>query len=268
MQAALEAARAWLQGARGADGGWSYRPGQTSRPEPSILLAAAGLEPPLGWLEAHDLGWAGRLVPTILRDNPGAGPLRERELNRLLTRRSRTGMATADFDASLPAWGWVEGTAGWTEPTAHALLALRAAGRGDAPEATQATAFLLDRQGADGGWNYGNPRILGRDLDSAPVATGWTLLALAGLGGSSLASARGLAWLRSRCAELPTSHSLALLVLAERAHGDSDDATAQALRARQGPDGAWLGRADLTALACAALAAAGGAACPMLPEGA
>jgi hypothetical protein len=265
VQTALEAARAWLRTQRGADGGWSYRPGQASRPEPSVLVAAAGVEAPISWLEGRALGWAGRLVPTALRYQPGSELLRARELERLLAQRSRTGLAMEDFDASLPAWGWVEGTAGWTEPTAHALLALRTAGHHDDARAREAQAFLLDRQGADGGWNYGNPRVLGKDLDSAPVATGWTLLALTGL--ATEPCSRGLAWLEAFCAALPTTHSLAMLVLAEVALDRDPGSSARALLERQQPSGGFADRVDLTALAAAALAAAVGEPCPLLSRG-
>jgi hypothetical protein len=126
--------------------------------------------------------------------------------------------------------------------------------------------FLLDRQGADGGWNYGNPRMMGQALDSAPVATGWTLLALAGLQGAESSTERGLAWLEGWVAGLPTSHGLALLCLAQHALGRERQLAA--LLARQRPDGSWLGRCDLTAIACAAIAASAGEPCPLFPWGA
>ncbi len=267
MSEARARGRAWLEAQRDDAGALGYRPGQAPQPEPTMLLAAAGLEAPLSWLGAQDLGWAGRLVPTALRHQPGSGPLRERELARLLARRSETGSGTGDFDASLPAWGWVGGTAGWTEPTAHALLALRASGRHDDRATSEAQAFLLDRQGADGGWNYGNPRMLGQELESTPVATGWALLALAGLPPAAAACDAGLAWLTARCTELPTAHSLALLALAQRAHGEDPMPAAVSLAARQQAGGDWLGRCDLTALACAALATTQRQPCPLLPEG-
>ncbi len=264
MRAALSRARAWLRAQRNADASYGYTPGAPGRPEPSILVAAAGLEAPLDWLEARELGWAGRLAPLLLRAQPGSEALRQRELTALRAQRSETGATTADFDASLPAWGWVPHTAGWTEPTAHALLALRAAGLHDDVRAAEAAAFLLDRQGIDGGWNYGNPRILGRELESAPVATGWALLALSGQPSASAARGRGLAWLEARCAGLPTAHSLALLALAQAQLGADPRATAATLALRARPDASLLGRIDLTALACAAWAATLGEPVPLL----
>jgi hypothetical protein len=253
VYSALLRGRGWLWGARDDRGAVGYRPGNAPRPEPTLLLAMASLPVPVGWLEARELGWAGRLVPVLLSHDKAAEALVARELDKLHTRRSRTGLATDDFDASLPAWGWVEGSAGWTEPTAHALLALQAAGLSEGEQARQARAFLRDRQGEDGGWNYGNPRMMGRALDSAPVATGWALLALAKEPEDQRRCARGLAWLEACCARLPTDHSLALLALAQGALGAEPEPTARALLERQRPDGSWQGRCDLTALACGAL---------------
>lgn len=264
MLGAIAQAQAWLTTQRNPDGSWGYSPGQAGRGEPTLLAAATGLEAPLAWLQEGKLGWAGRLAPTTLRLQPDTQRLRDQELERLLAQRSETGAGTGDFDTSLATWGWVPGTAGWTEPTAHALLALRVGGQPDELRAREAVAFLLDRQGADGGWNYGNPRMLGQELDSAPVATGWALLALLGLAGTDEACGRGLAWLEANVVALPTVHSLALQGLAQAARGSDTTATITALASRQRPSGAWRGRCDLTALACLAIAGQAGEPCPLL----
>ncbi len=276
---ALTRGHSWLEAQRNPDRSLGYRPGQPGRPEPSLLVAAAGLSPPVAWLEVRDLGWAGRLAPLLLRDHPEADELSRTELGRLLEQRSLTEDGGDGFDTSLPAWGWVPATAGWTEPTAHALLALRAAGKGDHPRAAEAQRFLLDRQGTDGGWNYGNPRMLGQELASTPVPTGWALLALAGRDDAEEACERGLASLRAQTATTPSSHALALRCLAEIAMQPPPPPnvgagftpariteSARALAQRQTPEGHWFGRIDVTALACAALAASLGSPCPLLPE--
>ena len=264
MQHALEQGRAWLTSHRNPDGSLGYTPGQSGRGEPTLLAAAAGIEAPVAWLGEGKLGWAGRLAPTALRLQPATQKLRTREIARLLAQRSETGAGTGDFDTSLAAWGWVPGTAGWTEPTAHALLALRADGRQEDLRGREAVEFLLDRQGADGGWNYGNPRMLGKDLDSAPVATGWALLALLGLPEADQPCSHGITWLEDSVGALPTVHSLALLTLALAAADLESATTAITLAGRQQADGAWRGRADLTALACLAMAASLGEPCPLL----
>ena len=264
MLHALEQGKAWLTNMRNPDGSLGYTPGQAGRGEPTILATGAGLDAPMAWLGEGKLGWAGRLAPTALRLQPATRLLREREIARLLAQRSEIGAGTGDFDTSLAAWGWVPGTTGWTEPTAHALLALRTDGRQGAVRRREAVEFLLDRQGADGGWNYGNPRMLGKDLDSAPVATAWALLALLGLPEADRACTRGISWLEDSVGALPTVHSLALLTLAQAAAGLQSDTTATTLLGRQQPNGAWRGRVDLTALACLAIAASLGEPCPLL----
>ena len=81
------------------------------------------------------------------------------------------------YDVSLHGWGWVRGTAVWIEPTAYAILSLLRGGeQHDLVE--QGRALIRDRQGADGGWNYGNPKVLGSELQSHALTTAWALLAL------------------------------------------------------------------------------------------
>ena len=256
---ALAAGRAWLAGARGADGSLGYEPGQEGRPEPSLLLAAAGLPAPVAWLEARPLGWAGRLAPALLRGEAAADGLRSRELALLLAGRAEE----APGDEGIRGWGWVEGTAPWVEPTACALLSLRAAGLLPCAQAAEAERFLLARRCATGAWNYGDPRSLGRDLAPQVVPTGWALLALAGLPASVPACTEAFAWLDARVRGLPTAQGLALRVLAGVALGLGDGGAAARLAGSRRADGSWLGRADLTALACAALAAALGTSGPL-----
>ncbi|MBW2463953.1 MAG: hypothetical protein JRH11_20055 [Deltaproteobacteria bacterium] len=81
-------------------------------------------------------------------------------------------------DPTLVGWSWTDETHSWVEPTSHALLALRA----DEPrERTgEAVRLLLDRCVPDGGWNYGNTRVLDNMLRPFPATTGVALAALAG----------------------------------------------------------------------------------------
>ncbi len=59
-------------------------------------------------------------------------------------------------DTSITGWPWVADTHSMVEPTATSILALRAAGQGAHGRVREAVRMLLDRQLADGGWNYGN----------------------------------------------------------------------------------------------------------------
>jgi hypothetical protein len=82
-------------------------------------------------------------------------------------------------DPSIQGWPWIEETHSWVEPTALAILALQACGHGDHPRVAEGVRMLLDRQLANGGWNYGNTTVFGATLLPAPESTGIALCALA-----------------------------------------------------------------------------------------
>jgi hypothetical protein len=84
-------------------------------------------------------------------------------------------------DMSLIGWPWVEDTHSWVEPTALALLALRAVGHQAHPRAKEATKILVNRLLPDGGCNYGNTFVLGQKLLPHVQPTALTVLALTGL---------------------------------------------------------------------------------------
>ena len=93
--------------------------------------------------------------------------------------------SVVDLDPSLKAWPWRPGNASWIEPTAHALVALkkaRSAGTRPRIEARirMGEKMILDRRCGDGGWNYGNRKVLGTELPSYPETTALALLGLAG----------------------------------------------------------------------------------------
>lgn len=83
-------------------------------------------------------------------------------------------------DTSLRGWPWVDETHSWVEPTAYAVLALRAAGVSSHPRVREGVRLLADRAFPKGGWNYGNTRVLGNTLRPFPATTGIALTALAG----------------------------------------------------------------------------------------
>lgn len=83
-------------------------------------------------------------------------------------------------DTRLQGWPWVNGTHSWLEPTAYAVLALRAVGLGDHPRTREGIRLILDRSMPDGGWNYGNTRVLASALRPFPATTGIALAALSG----------------------------------------------------------------------------------------
>jgi len=115
-----------------------------------------------------------------------------------------------EFDARLAGWPWQTRTSAWVEPTAHALMALRralpychAAAMRDrvARRILTGERMLLDRRCRDGGWNYGNRRVLSTDLPSYPETSALALMALDGHPGVDwpLALAHvGRLWLTAR----------------------------------------------------------------------
>jgi len=92
-------------------------------------------------------------------------------------------------DQNLRGWNWNSGTATWIEPTAYALIFLKKfQGLGGWAHDTrahklteitrEADELIYLRVCKDGGWNYGNSRVLGEELRSYPMTTALALIAL------------------------------------------------------------------------------------------
>jgi hypothetical protein len=156
-----------------------------------------------------------------------------RALGWLLTARGAEGRAWNRFrhwlaphlveqDQSIQGWPYAPETSSWVEPTALGILALRKAARYEASPALwnrlrEAEKVILDRRCPDGGWNFGNRRVLGEDMVAYPETTGIALLALQGHPPESLAASYALAS-RFETQSIPDLGS-AWLTLAVRAHG-------------------------------------------------
>jgi hypothetical protein len=90
-----------------------------------------------------------------------------------------------ELDPSFKAWPWLPGCSSWIEPTAHALVALKKVSKA-LPEVAagdrigMGEKMILERRCRDGGWNYGNRKVLGTDLPSYPETTALALLGLSG----------------------------------------------------------------------------------------
>jgi hypothetical protein len=100
------------------------------------------------------------------------------------------------FDASyveenLRGWKWNPDTANWVEPTCYALLFLKKflqrVANGSQVTAdvssfraviAEAETLLYQRMCKEGGWNYGNARVLGEELRPYPLTTAIALMAL------------------------------------------------------------------------------------------
>lgn len=256
-----------LRDAQLPDGGWPYLPGQPAAAEVTVLAAAAGAAPSLAALTAASEGWAGLLLPAALHSHQpqreAAAALVQSLVTRLLTAESQVvedDEGLLGHDATLRAWSWMPGTAPWVEPTAYALLSLAACGQGDHPRAIEGRKMLLNRQCSDGGWNYGNPRVLNTDLESELGVTAWAVMALP----PSDAVSRGLDRVL-RVREEESTTSLALTVLALTAHGVPVGDLSDRLLARLQRGGATT-RLDRLALGLCALHAAADAPHPFVAE--
>ena len=219
MPNCVESRLALLEAAQNPDGGWGYFAGKQSWLEPTAYaLLALGDEPRArrafdrgwrlvrswqaaggGWRGcalAGDPHWATSLVVTLhctrgiwdealgrgvdwLVSSSGA---ETRPLSRLAHWLSPE---TVEFNPALGGWPWEPGTSSGVEPTAHALMALSRAARharqgGLENRIDVGKRMLLERRCRDGGWNYGNRRVLGADLPSYPETTALALMALDG----------------------------------------------------------------------------------------
>jgi len=166
-----ERARNWLLQAQRADGSWPAFPGH---PQGCWVtsVAAQALH-----LEAGTQSAVERGLEWVLNAWPEEGTLWRRLCAKLFpTHEVRQ-------DASLRGWSWTPGTASWVEPTAHALLLLRALPREMLPPATAkrrelAERMLFDRMCPGGGWNSGNPLVYGVSGIPRTGPTAWALMAL------------------------------------------------------------------------------------------
>jgi hypothetical protein len=159
---ALQRGADWLQSLQNADGSLGVGP---SRPSPCWATPHAILT----WnaLEMHAL--ARRWAALWLLEQKGA---------RVFVEPAYQGNVVG-HDATLIGWPWTEGTHSWIEPTAIAILALNREGFRDHPRVAEGIRVILDRALSQGGWNYGNTSVFGRQLRPHPGPSGLALLALA-----------------------------------------------------------------------------------------
>ena len=243
-----------LLSAIGDDGGWGYRGGLVSAAEPTsvccLVLAAhhnsdevisrglrwlaslqrvdgavpiaSGISFPW-WPTAHAvLAWQ----KAALHENAFFSEQTDRAVRWLLRTRGtgfRSNPAIYGHSTKLRAWPWVEGTHSWIEPTAYAMLALRAVGLGSHARMREAVALLFDRAIPSGGWNYGNPRVFQNTLRPFPDTTGMALAALAGESDSK-AVRDGIDYLKDELPRTRAPFSLSWGLIGLAAHGVRPDA--------------------------------------------
>ena len=143
-----------------------------------------------------------------------------RAIQWLLAHRGR-GVERSEYfghNTELVGWAYAEGTHSWVEPTAFAVLALKAALREYEAAAKEGIAVLIDRQLPGGGLNYGNSYVLGQLIRPHVQPTGIGLLALAGEQDPNGRIAKSVAWLRRSIGPQTTPTSLAWAILGLAAH--------------------------------------------------
>jgi len=167
-----KAGLSWLRDRQRPDGAW---PMSDAVPQPSwmtplAVLALSRFEPTrprairgARWIlaqEGRGYPWIGRL---IFRLFPKRRPIEQ--------------------DSELKGWPWSPDTFSWVEPTAYALIALKML-RSELPRELaedrigEGERMIFDRMCENGGWNYGNSRVLGEDLWPYPDTTALALIAL------------------------------------------------------------------------------------------
>jgi hypothetical protein len=122
-------------------------------------------------------------------------------------------------DGMLVGWPWAEGTHSWVEPTAFAVLALKAVGRADHERTREAVRLLRDRLFREGGCNYGNTVVLGQMLRPHLLPTAVSLLALWKEADSDGRIGRTIDYLEAGLALDTPTMSLCYGVIALRGHG-------------------------------------------------
>jgi hypothetical protein len=248
----VESRAEFLRTHQNTDGGWGYFPGRESRVEPTCYaLHALGLDSAassrgIAFLLARQEStgglapavnvpgatWVTQLAFPLLKRAQVAPKQLEKAADWILSCEGAEGTvmqrvlyamgkSKVEQDPRLRGWPWRPDNNSWVEPTAHGLVALHWM-NGHAPEAgiryrrDVATRMLLDRRCEDGGWNYGNRKVLGEVLPSYPETTGLALLGLVGYGADLALS---LDRARRHLEAARGDYGRALLTLALRLHG-------------------------------------------------
>lgn len=230
-------ARGRLLDLRGSAAGWGYRPGAEPSVEPTVL-ACLGLAATAPSADRRELHRSADWLATLQQPDGSLGisaslpsprwptayalflwsaldshaDARARAARWLLAARGTILPKQPDHpvghDSSIPGWAWVEGTHSWIEPTACAMIALRAQGQGDHPRVREGRRLIEDRAIPSGGWNYGNNIVFGTPLRPQPAPTGMALLALAGPMPPPAAVSQAIAYLEASLPAIRSAQSL------------------------------------------------------------
>jgi squalene cyclase len=162
----------WLLQHQGDDGSWFLNDAskQGSWTTPIAVLALLSFQDQ----REHALR-AAKWILTQQGKKPGW-------LATLLVRLSLVKKMT-ELDPYLSGWSWTAGAFSWVEPTSYSLMALKKlkrslAGTNCDERIRQGEMLIYDRMCENGGWNYGNSKVLGEALWPYPDVTAVALIAL------------------------------------------------------------------------------------------
>jgi hypothetical protein len=169
-----------------------------------------------------------------------------------------SGTKVVELDTTLDGWPWSAGSFAWVEPTSWALMAIKSVWSEAPPgparsRVEEGERMLLDRACPDGGWNYGNKRVLDVALEPYPDTTAIALMALHGRQAPEIES--GFHALDRLLNENASGLALALGALSHKAWG-RDSTALQTRLVGLYERGRFLG--ETRTLALAALATEGG----------
>ncbi|MGH9357016.1 MAG: hypothetical protein ACRD10_12865 [Terriglobia bacterium] len=209
----------WLSGSQLADGSWPQFPGQTQGCWTASLACGAysaflarspeSCEIPL----ARGLEW-------LCNSTPGENSWRSRV-------RFRLRPTSSPRTPGVYGWSWTKNTSSWVEPTAHALLALRAAPSAFLPKRAKgriarAERFLFTRRCREEGWDVGNPPCDGIGRTPQPECTAWALMALSNYADRTDVK-DSIDWLESRAPLLKGWATRSVVQICLQAYGRAAD---------------------------------------------
>jgi hypothetical protein len=202
---ALRDLRQRLRHGRNIDGGWGYYAHKSARLEPTAWATLALASPEDAADECALRNWP--LHESLLRERADGEPnygfhalaLLAMQacalehtvgntslldgLQRVKGIRLEYSAPNSRQDNSLQGWSWIPETFSWVEPTAWSLLCLKKWARTpgvhvDAARLNEAERVLINRSCVAGGWNYGNPDVLGTNLRPYVPTSAIALLAM------------------------------------------------------------------------------------------
>lgn len=280
MRKELEAAQNFLVRSRVPGSGWGYHADSSQAfPEPTcyslLALNNTSFSPvePLGWLTSLVNSEGKLYLPADDSPNWGTSHLlitltrldvlkdvRQASINWLLEWKSRYVETTevVTLDGSLIGWPWISDTFSWVQPTSYAIFALKLAGLGSHDRVKEAEALLFDRMCRQGGWNFGNPVILNRQIDPSLSETAIALFALQDVPEAKDEIDKALSLLERELPVFPSALSLSLGILSLQLFGRPFEWFVELLLSRQEQDGSWRQMNWWTALGVLALQVAEG----------